>query len=97
MECGPDGSSVFRWLPTLLGFPLAGLLHVTVVGSVAGPFSGALSPGRRRRGDRVGPVAGPALARIGPSWVPLTAAGMAVGSAVSAAVTDSGTRSARSS
>ncbi|WP_426560914.1 hypothetical protein ACPPVT_13105 [Angustibacter sp. McL0619] len=79
--------SWFRWLPTLLGFPLGGLLAIHTAGSVGGPVSGALA----------GLVAGAVLGvvqwlalrglGIGLVWVLATAVGTSVGAALAAALT----------
>jgi hypothetical protein len=82
-----------RWLPTFLAFPAGGLLAETV-GGVHGPLSAAAS------GLLAGAVigAGQWLALrsdgVGPRWIAHTAAAMAPGSAVAAAVTGAGTEMA---
>jgi hypothetical protein len=80
-----------RWLPTFLAFPLGGLIAIETVGSREGPLSAAAG------GLLVGSVIGVAqwLALrsrgIGPRWAVYTAAAMAGGAAVAAAVTGADT------
>lgn len=80
-----------RWLPTLVAFPLGGLLAVQTVGSIDGPLTAAA----------VGALAGAVIGLgqwlalrpfgIGPLWAILTAVGMAAGSSLSAVLTGAGT------
>jgi hypothetical protein len=80
-----------RWLPTFLAFPLGGLIAVETVGSVHDPLSAAAA------GLLAGAVIGTAQwlalrARgVGRRWIAHTAAAMAAGSALAAALTGSGT------
>jgi hypothetical protein len=81
----------WRWLPTFLAFPLAGLVAVEVLGSFDDALSGAA--GGLLAGSIIG--AGQWLALrsegIGARWVAYTALGMAAGLALTAAVTGAGT------
>jgi hypothetical protein len=80
-----------RWLPTFLAFPLGGLLAIETVGSLDDPVSAAA--GGLLAGTVIG--AGQWLALrsdgIGRRWVAYTAAAMAAGTALAAAVTGAGT------
>ncbi len=80
-----------RWLPTFLAFPIGGLLALLVVGSLDDPLSGAA--GGLLAGSVIG--AGQWLALrssgIGRRWVAYTAAAMAAGTALGAALTGAGT------
>ena len=80
-----------RWLPTFLAFPLGGLLAIETLGSLDDAASGAA--GGLLAGVVIG--AGQWLALrsggIGRRWVAYTAAGMAGGTALAAAVTGAGT------
>jgi hypothetical protein len=80
-----------RWLPTFLAFPLGGLLAIETVGSLDDPLSAAA--GGLLAGAVIG--AGQWLALrsrgIGRRWVAYTAAAMAAGTALAAAVTGAGT------
>jgi hypothetical protein len=80
-----------RWLPTFLAFPIGGLLAIETVGSLDDPVSAAA--GGLLAGAVIG--AGQWLALrsrgIGRRWVAYTAAAMAGGSALAAAVTGAGT------
>jgi len=80
-----------RWLPTFLAFPIGGLLAIETVGSLDGPVSAAA--GGLLAGAVIG--AGQWLALrsrgIGRRWVAYTAAAMAGGSALAAALTGAGT------
>jgi hypothetical protein len=79
-----------RWLPTFLGFPLGGLLAIETVGSLHDPLSAAA--GGLVAGAVIGAAQWLALRpRVGRRWIGYTAAAMAAGSALSAAVTGSGT------
>src|SRR3712207_4755201 len=75
-----------------LGFPLGGLVALTVVGSVEGAVSGALG------GALAGAVIGAAqwlvlqrYMRVGPEWMLATALGVAIGDAIGALLTGAGT------
>jgi hypothetical protein len=80
-----------RWLPTFLAFPPAGYLAIETVGSLDDPVSAAA--GGLLAGAVIG--AGQWLALrsrgIGRRWIAYTAAAMAGGTAVAAAVTGAGT------
>jgi hypothetical protein len=80
-----------RWLPTFLAFPPAGYLAIETVGSLSDPVSAAA--GGVLAGAVIG--AGQWLALrsrgIGRRWIVYTAAAMAGGTAVAAAVTGAGT------
>jgi hypothetical protein len=80
-----------RWLPTFLAFPLGGWLAYGIVGSLDDPISAAA--GGLLAGAVIG--AGQWLALrahgIGRRWIAYTAAAMAGGSALGAAVTGAGT------
>ncbi len=79
------------WILTFLGFPLGSLAAVTIAGSITSLGKGALA------GLISGAVLG--LAQwlvlrprgISAYWIAATAAGMAVGTGIAAAITDSGT------
>jgi hypothetical protein len=80
------------WMFAFLGFPLGGLLALTVVGPVAGAVSGALG------GALAGAVIGAAqwlvlrrYLRVGPEWILATALGVAIGEGVGALLTGAGT------
>lgn len=87
----PIPRTFLRWLPTLVAFPLGGLLANRLLGPADDPLAAALA------GALAGAVVGAAqwLALrprgVGARWVPLTALALAAGSAVSAAATGSGT------
>jgi hypothetical protein len=80
-----------RWLPTFFAFPLGGLLAWIAVGSLDGPVSAAA--GGLLAGGVIG--AGQWLALrsqgIGRRWIGYTAAAMAAGTALGAAITGAGT------
>jgi hypothetical protein len=80
-----------HWLPTFLAFPLGGWLAIAAVGSLDDPVSAAA--GGLLAGAVIG--AGQWLALrsrgIDRRWVPYTAAAMAAGSALGAAITGAGT------
>jgi hypothetical protein len=77
-----------RWLPTFLAFPLGGLITIHTVGSADSPVKAAI--GGFVAGAIIG--AGQWLAlRPSRRWIAYTAGAMAVGSAVAAVVTGSGT------
>ena len=80
-----------RWLPTFLGFPIGGYLAIQIVGSIDDPVSAAA--GGLVAGAVIGAGQWLALrsAGIGRRWVGYTAAAMAAGSALAAAVTGAGT------
>jgi hypothetical protein len=80
-----------RWLPTFLGFPVGGLLATQVVGSLHDPLSAAA--GGVLAGAVIGGAQWLALRSrgIGRRWVGYTAAAMAAGSALGAAITGAGT------
>ena len=80
------------WMLAFLGFPLGGLLALTVVGPVEGALSGALG------GALAGAVIGAAqwlvlrrYLRVGPEWILATALGVAIGAALGALLTGAGT------
>jgi hypothetical protein len=80
------------WMLAFLGFPLGGLLALTVVGPVEGALSGALG------GALAGAVIGAAqwlvlrrYLRVGPEWILATALGVAIGDALGALLTGAGT------
>ena len=75
-----------------VGFPLGGLLALTVVGPDQGAVSGALG------GALAGAVIGAAqwlvlrrYLRVGPQWVLATALGVAIGTSLGALLTGAGT------
>jgi hypothetical protein len=75
-----------------LGFPLGGLLALTVVGSVQGALSGAL--GGALAGAVIGAAQWLVLRRymiMGPEWILATALGVAIGDALGALLTGAGT------
>jgi hypothetical protein len=80
-----------RWLPTFLGFPLGGLIAIETVGSLHDPVSAAA--GGLLAGAVIGGAQWLALRSEGMSarWVGYTAAAMAAGSALAAAITGAGT------
>jgi hypothetical protein len=80
------------WILAFLGFPIGGLLALTVVGPVEGALSGALG------GALAGAVIGAAqwlvlrrYMRVGPEWIVATALGVAIGDALGALLTGAGT------
>jgi hypothetical protein len=80
------------WMLAFLGFPLGGLLALTVVGSVEGAVSGALG------GALAGAVIGAAqwlvlrrYLRVGPEWILATALGVGIGDSFGALLTGAGT------
>ena len=83
-----------RWLPTFLAFPIGGYIAVQTIGSL--DDSGTAAAGGLIAGAVIG--AGQWLALrsrgIGRRWIGYTAAAMAVGSAISVAVTNAGTERA---
>ena len=80
--------TIKRWLPTFLGFPLGGLLAMTVVGSLDDPLSAAA--GGLLAGAVIGAAQSLALG-MGRRWVAYTATAMAGGTALAAVVTGAGT------
>src|SRR3712207_5960143 len=75
-----------------LGFPLGGLVALTVVGSVEGAVSGAL--GGALAGAVIGAAQWLVLRRymsVGPEWILATAFGVALGDALGALLTGAGT------
>jgi hypothetical protein len=82
--------TIKRWLPTFLAFPIGGFLALETVGSVKGPVSAAA--GGLLAGAVIG--AGQWLVLrshgVGERWIAYTAAAMAGGTALSAAVTATG-------
>ena len=80
-----------RWLPTFTAFPIGGLLAIETVGSLHDPVSAAA--GGLVAGAVIGAGQWLALrsAGIGRLWVGYTAAAMAAGAALGAAVTGAGT------
>ena len=87
-------TTFLRWLPTFLAFPIGGLLAIETIGSLDNAATAAAG------GLLVGAIVGLAqwLALrshgIGPQWVAYTAGAMAVGAAISAALTGAGTERA---
>jgi hypothetical protein len=83
-----------RWLPTFLAFPAGGLLAIQTVGSLDNPVKAAA--GGLIAGAVIGAGQWLALrsAGVGRRWIGYTAAAMAIGSAVSVALTDAGTERA---
>jgi hypothetical protein len=84
--------TALRWLPTFLGFPLGGFAADLLVGPVDGP--GPALIGGAVTGVILGAVQAWAIGTDGPSprrWILATAAGLAVGLALGAAVVDYGT------
>ena len=80
--------TIKRWLPTFLAFPLGGLIAMGVVGSLDDPLTGAAG------GLLAGAVIGAAQALAlgaGLRFAGYTAAAMAAGTAVAAAITGAGT------
>ena len=80
--------TIKRWLPTFLAFPLGGLLAMGAVGSLDDPITGAAG------GLLAGAVIGAAQAfalGAGLRFAGYTAAAMAAGTAVAAAITGAGT------
>jgi len=78
--------SFLRWIPTIVGFPIGGLLAIQVATATDGPGWAALA------GLIAGAVIGTAqwLAlrpRVTALWIPVTAAGMALGLAVAVLIT----------
>ncbi len=82
------GMTIKRWLPTFLAFPLGGFLAWAVVGSLDGPLTAAA--GGLLAGAVIGTAQWLALGTT-KRWIPLTAAAMAAGTALAAAVTGAGT------
>jgi hypothetical protein len=80
-----------RWIPTFLGFPIGGLLAVQTVGSIDGPVSGAIAGALA--GAVIGTTQWLALrpTGIGAQWIAATTVALAAGTALAAAITDSGT------
>lgn len=80
-----------RWLPTFLGFPIGGLLAWLAVGSLDGALSGAA--GGLLAGVVIGGAQWLALRSHGVDarWIGYTAAAMAAGTALAAAITGAGT------
>ena len=80
-----------HWLPTFLAFPLGGLLAIETLGSLDDPVAGAA--GGLLAGVVIGAGQWLALRSRGISrrWIAYTAAGMAGGTALAAAVTGAGT------
>lgn len=80
-----------RWLPTFLAFPIGGYLAFETVGSLDDPVSAAA--GGLLAGAVIGGGQWLALRSqgIGRRWVAYTAAAMAAGTALAAAVTGAGT------
>jgi hypothetical protein len=73
-----------RWLPTFLAFPIGGYLAVHTVGSVDGPltaFAGGLVAGAI-----IGAAQWFALRTVSRRWIGYTAAAMAAGGALAAAL-----------
>jgi hypothetical protein len=75
-----DGRALLRWIPTFLGFPLAGLAARAVAGNIDRPSSAAIG------GLAAGAVLGAVQSLGAPSrtaprtrWMLATALGMAVG------------------
>jgi hypothetical protein len=79
-----------RWIPTFLAFPIGGLAAIELIGSSDGPLAAAA--GGLLAGAILGAAQWLALRASGTSsrWIGRTAAAMAAGAAVSAAVTGSG-------
>ena len=80
--------TIKRWLPTFLAFPLGGLIAMGVIGSLDDPLTGAIG------GLLAGAVIGAAQALAlgaGLRFAGYTAAAMAAGTAVAAAITGAGT------
>ena len=74
--------SIWRWLPTLLAFPLGGLVALVFFRDSSSPMVAAL--GGLIVGAAVGGAQWIALRpRVGPSWLVVTALGMALGGCVS--------------
>ena len=80
------------WMLAFLGFPLGGLLAIGVVGSIDHLATAALA------GGLAGLVIGLAQflvlrrrAGVGPEWILTTTAGLALGNAIGAGLTDYGT------
>jgi hypothetical protein len=80
-----------RWIPTIVAFPVGGAAAIAAVGSNHSPVTAAL--GGLIAGAVIGIAQWLALRPrgVGPRWALLTAAGMAGGSALAAAVTDTAT------
>lgn len=82
--------SFVRWIPTILGFPLGGWLAIQLSGPNAGPLSAALTG--LTVGTVIGAVQWLALGRaVGWRWLVGSVVGMAVGGAIAAIATGSGT------
>ena len=87
----PVPRTLLRWLPTFLAFPVGGIAAIAVVDAVAATLTAALA------GLVAGAVVGlgELLALrgrgVGPLWIGLTSAGMAVGAGLSAVLTGSAT------
>jgi len=90
----PVPRTLLRWLPTFLAFPVGGIAAIAVVGPVTSTLTAALA----------GLVAGAVVGLgqwlalrgrgVGPLWIALTSAGMAVGAGLSAVLTGSATTTA---
>jgi hypothetical protein len=77
-----------RWLPTFLAFPVGGAVAITTVGTIDTPLKAAA--GGLLAGAVIGLAQWLAL-RPSRRWIGYTAAAVAAGSALSAAITGSGT------
>lgn len=74
--------SIWRWLPTLLGFPLGGLVAMAFFGDSSSPMVATF--GGLIVGAALGGAQWIALRpRVGPSWLVVTALGMALGGCTS--------------
>lgn len=82
---------IARWLPTVIAFPVGGLLAIQIVGSLEGPLTGAV--GGLLTGAVIGAGQWFVLRSHGlrARWVALTAGGMAAGSALAAALAGTST------
>jgi len=80
-----------RWLPTLLAFPLGGLIAVNTVGSVGSPGAGALAG--LIAGAILGAAQWLALRPLGVDarWILVTTVAMSAGTALATALTDAAT------
>jgi hypothetical protein len=83
-----------RWLPTFLAFPIGGYIATQSIGSLDDPVTAAA--GGLIAGAIIGVGQWLALRShgIGRRWIGYTAAAMAVGSAISVVATDAGTERA---
>ncbi len=78
--------AIWRWLPTIVGYPLGGLLAIQFFSTTDGPLAAAA--GGLLAGAVLGLVQWLALRpRVGAVWIAVTSGGIAIGAAVGTAVT----------